>query len=95
MLIAVQEKEVYLWANVNVHAVPKPLITMCATYDTSDPKSMYFIYVCEKVNFRFHRTKPTPFLTAPSPQVEVDPAADVSREEKMAVIKDLKWDPNK
>jgi hypothetical protein len=56
---------------------------------------MYFIYVCEKVNFGFHRTKPTPFLTAPSLQVEVDPAADVSREEKMAVIKDLKWDPNK
>jgi hypothetical protein len=33
-----------------VHAVAKPLASMCATPDTSNPKNMFYIYVCEKVS---------------------------------------------
>jgi hypothetical protein len=59
-----QEKEEYLWKKVNVHAVAKPLVNMCATPNTSDPKNMYYIYVCEKVS-SFPVLNHSPLAAAP------------------------------
>jgi SAM-dependent methyltransferase len=48
--IAMIEKEEFLWEEVRVHAVHRPLIdNSCSIADTADPTNMHYIYVCRKV----------------------------------------------